>query len=240
MSSRRELIICETDEDVADAAADLLFDLQTAALAERGIFRIALSGGSTPKMLYETLADDEWVDDMQWDAWEVYWSDERCVPPDSADSNFRLAHEALLAHVPVADIFRVRGDSSNPVEAAAEYARTLATRFGPGTPVFDVILLGMGPDGHTASLFPDHPVLKSSKLIEAVEVDQPVKRRVTFTLNLINQARCVILLVTGETKAGIVRKILRDGVETFPAAQVDPDEGTCYWLLDHAAASLIR
>ncbi len=238
--SERQIILCETPDDVADAAADVLLNLQTDALAQRGIFRIALSGGSTPNLLYESLATEEWQADMQWEAWEVFWSDERCVPPDSADSNFRMANESLLKHVPVAEVFRVRGEHPVPDEAAQEYARTLRSRFGPGVPAFDVILLGMGADGHTASLFPNHPALNSAQLIEAVVVEQKVRNRVTFTLNLINHARAVIFLITGAEKSQRVRDILLDQRRDFPAARVEPDEGECIWLLDHAAAELIR
>jgi 6-phosphogluconolactonase len=235
----RQIVICETPEDVADAAADLIFDAQIAAVAERGVFRIAFSGGATPRLLYERLASEEWRAEMAFENWEVFWSDERCVPPDAPDSNFLIAKQALLDHVEIGDVFRMRGEI-DPREAAAEYARTLRARLDPGPPIFDVILLGMGTDGHTASLFPGHTALHSTALIEAVEVDQPSRRRLTFTLNLINHARRVILLVCGEEKAACVVEILDGGDSSLPAARVEPVAGECCWLLDHAAAHQLR
>ncbi|MBI5060166.1 6-phosphogluconolactonase [candidate division KSB1 bacterium] len=235
----RQIVFCETPDDVADAAADLIFESQTEAVAERGVFRVALSGGTTPGLLFARLTTEEWRDEMAWENWEVFWSDERCVPPDSPDSNFAIAKRLLLDRMPIGEVFRIRGEI-DPREAAAEYARTLRARLDPGPPVFDVILLGMGADGHTASLFPGQPALESASLIEAVEVDQPVRHRITFTLNLINRARRVIFLVCGEAKAQRVHEIIHENRVQLPAARVDPAPGECLWLLDHAAARKIR
>jgi 6-phosphogluconolactonase len=235
----RDVVFCETAQDVADAAADLIAESQTEAIAERGVFRIALSGGSTPKLLYQLLASADFCHEMEWSKWEVFWSDERCVPPNSPDSNFNAAKTALLDHVAVGEIFRIHGEAPDPTQVAEEYARTLRARFEPGTPVFDVILLGMGADGHTASLFPGHPALKSDKLIEAVEVVQQIRQRITFTFNLINNARRIIFMITGSEKADRIREI-RDGNSVYPAAQVDPITGENIWLLDHTASALIR
>jgi len=234
----RDIIICETPDDVADAAADLIFESQTQAIGARGAFRIALSGGATPRLLYERLASDEWREAMNWPEWEVFWSDERAVPSEHKDSNYRLAHTTLLTKVDAANVWPMRGDASALREAADEYARTLRSRLGPGFPVFDTILLGMGADGHTASLFPGHRVLDSSALVEAVEDRTPP--RLTLTLPVLNAARQVIFLVTGAEKAERVRDVLEHNDPRFPAAQVLPEEGTCTWILDHEAARLIR
>ena len=227
----REIIVCETPDDAADAAADLIFESQSQAVPARGAFSIALSGGATPRLLYERLASEEWRDAMNWPEWEVFWSDERAVPAEHPDSNYRLAHDILLSKVEVANVWPMRAD-------AAEYARTLRSRLGPGFPVFDTILLGMGADGHTASLFPGHRALDSSALVEAVEDDIP--RRLTLTLPVFNAARQVIFLVIGKEKAERVRDVLEHNDPRFPAARVQPEEGTCAWILDHEAARLIR
>lgn len=235
----RQIVLCETPDDVADAAADLIFDSQTEAVAERGVFRIALAGGRTPDLLLTRLASEEWRDEMAWENWEVFWSDERCVSPDSDDSNFALAKRHLLEQVPLGETFRMRGEI-DPAAAAEEYARTLRARLDPGPPVFDVILLGLGTDGHTASLFPGHAALQSAALIEAVDVDQPIRQRLTFTLNLINRARRVIFMIAGEEKAQRVRDILNRERDDLPAALVSPADGECFWLIDYSASLLIR
>jgi 6-phosphogluconolactonase len=235
-----EIIFCETPDDVADAAAALIFEDQTAAIEERGSYRIALSGGRTPKLLYVQLASEEWCNTMAWESWEVFWADERAVPPDHPESNFHLAHTTFLSEVPVGDIWRMPAELPDLKAAAEDYARTLRLRFDLHTPEFDTILLGMGADGHTASLFPGHPALESDALVEAVEVQQPVPRRLTLTLPVLNRSRHIIFLVTGEDKAPRVREILNNGDLTCPASRVRPTEGVCTWLLDTEAASLIR
>ncbi len=236
----REIVFCESPEDVADAAADLIHHSQTVAIEERGVFRIALSGGQTPKILYNQLAHVDWKDEMQWEKWEVFWSDERAIPTDSDESNYHMVRKALLSRVPVGEVWRMRGEAADLSEAADEYARTIKSRFGPGSPVFDVILLGMGTDGHTASLFPGHPAIESGALVEVVEVNHPLPRRLTLTLRVLNSARRVVFLVNGESKAQCVHDVLVKEDYHLPATRVMPHEGDCWWLLDHAAASLIR
>jgi 6-phosphogluconolactonase len=236
----KEVIICETPEDVADAAADLISESQRDAIDERGVFRIALSGGRTPKLLFEALASVEWRTVMGWEQWEVFWADERAVATNDPESNYRLAQEILLNKVPVAEIWRMHAELRDLPAAAEDYARTLKSRFDPGVPRFDTLLLGMGADGHTASLFPISEVLRSGRLVEAVEAPPPISRRLTLTMSVINAARLVLFLVTGEDKAETVLKVLKGNDLDLPAAQVDPEEGQCLWLLDHAAARLIR
>lgn len=232
----RQLVIAETPEDVADAAADLIFESQSEAIQERGSFRIALSGGHTPRLLFDVLAGEEWNKTMSWEEWEVFWADERAVPPDHADSNYRLAHETLLSKVAVGDVWRIRGEAPDLTEAAAEYARAIRSRFGPGAPVFDTILLGMGRDGHTASLFPGHAAIESGSIVETVEVTDWIPRRLTLTLPVLNHARRVIFMVTGAEKAETVHRIFEEEDTTLPAARVLPLDGDCWWILDEAAA----
>ncbi|HEY3293871.1 MAG TPA: 6-phosphogluconolactonase [bacterium] len=235
-----EIVFCETPEDVADAAAALIFEDQAAAVEDSGIYHIALSGGRTPRLLYEQLASEEWEKTMAWASWEIFWGDERAVPPDNPESNFHLAQTTLLNRVEVGGVFRMQAELPNLQEAAEDYARTLRARFGFGIPAFETLLLGMGPDGHTASLFPGHPALQSKALVEVVEVKAPVPKRLTLTLPVLNRARHAIFLVTGEDKAEKVREILGGKDATYPAALVRPEEGQCTWLLDEAASYLIR
>ena len=262
-----EVIFCETPDDVADAAAELIFEKQTEAVAERGVFRIALSGGTTPKLLYERLASSEWRDEMAWENWEVYWSDERAVPTDHPDSNYQLAHTHLLKHVPVRNIFRMdtlpfrEGEGGGLEDAAHKYEQLLITQFGEPLPVFDVILLGMGADGHTASIFPSEktvtlhspqealttPQSQTRRLestdahVTAIEVmNQKIPHRLTLTYRALNAARTVIFLITGADKAKPVRDVLEHGDPALPATHVKPEDGECFWILDAAAAHLLE
>jgi 6-phosphogluconolactonase len=234
----RDLIICETPDDAADAAADLIFESQTQAIAERGVYRIALSGGTDSRLLYERLASEEWREVMSWPEWEVFWSHELAVSSEREGSNFRTAHETLLSKIEVANVWPMRAEAAHLCEAADEYARTLRSRLGPGSPVFDTILLGLGGDGSTAALFPGHQALDSLALVEAVEDRTP--QCLTLTLPVLNAARQVIFLVTGIEKAECVRDVVEHNDVRFPSARVLPEEGTCSWILDHEAARLIR
>jgi 6-phosphogluconolactonase len=232
-----EIIYCEYPEDVADAAASVILELQKEALAERGVFRIALSGGSTPQELFELLASEDWRDEFEWPQWEVFWCDERAVPKSSNDSNFKLAHDNLLSKVPVGEVFPMPADSINLNDAAESYARTLRSRFLPESVMFDCILLGMGSDGHTASLFPGTSALESGALVEAVEIpNNPIPKRLTFTLRVLNSARACVFLVTGEEKSNTVFQVLKEEDYRLPATRVNPDEGRLIWILDEAAA----
>jgi 6-phosphogluconolactonase len=228
-----DIIICETPDDAADAAADLIFASQTKAIASRGVFRIALSGDAALRPLYERLASDEWRDVMNWPDWEVFWSDER-------GASSRLARDALVSRIEVQNVWPMKPEGSDLREAADEYARTLRSRLGPGSPVFDAVLLGMGTDGHTAGLFPGNRALDSSALVEAVEADHAAAPFLTLTLPVLNAARQAIFLVTGAEKAERVRDVLERHDLRLPAARVLPEEGTCSWILSHEAARLIR
>ncbi|MBU0507682.1 6-phosphogluconolactonase [bacterium] len=235
----RQIAICETLEDVADAAADLICEAQREAIAERGVFRIAFSGGVEIGELLEELATEDWSEETDWERWEVFWSDERAVPPAHPDSHYRMAYEALLDYVPIGEVWRMPGETENLSEAADEYARTIKSRFGPGAPVFDVIVLSIGQDGHVAALFPGDAAIESGALIEVVE-SKSGTRMLTFTPRVINQARRVILLAAGEDKAQSLRQLLVEEDFRLPAARIQLQDGECWWVLDQAAASLIR
>ncbi len=233
-----EIIYCEYPDDVAEAAAALLQELQAEAIAERGVFRIALSGGSTPAILFKLLADPEWNEEMDYGNWEVFWVDERAVPPTHKDSNYKLAYDLFLSKVELGDVFRMKAEQESLQEAADEYARTLKSRFLPESVSFDAILLGMGADGHTASLFPGTPVLESGALVEAVEIaGNAIPKRLTLTLRVLNNPRAAIFLVTGEEKATRLREVLIDNNYHYPATRVNPHEGRLIWILDEAASS---
>ena len=216
--------IFATPQATARAAAEAFVRAAQAAVAGRGAFHVALSGGSTPKLMYLELRT---LPDVPWEGVHIYFSDERSVGPDSPDSNFRLAQDELLSHVPVpaAQIHRLEGER-RPLEGAArDYAALLPERL-------DVVLLGMGDDGHTASLFPGTAALTAGGRVVANEVPQLGTERLTFTFPEINAARERWLLVTGAGKADVLREVQR-GEGAHPVAQVqDP-----VWYLDEAAGA---
>jgi len=211
-----------------------------AALASSGPFRVALSGGSTPKRLYELLASDDFRTRFPWERVLWYWGDERLVPQDHPDSNYRMTREAMLAHAPVPpeNVFPVPVDGT-PDECALRYEQTLQEAYGapilnPSKPLFDINLLGLGPDGHTASLLPGEPVLDERKRwVVAVPHGRP-EVRITMTYPVLESSRRVAFVVTGEEKAAIVSAI-RTGEGQVPAARIKP-VGELIWFLDRAAA----
>ena len=232
------LEILETPGDLASAAAELFVAKSSEAVAECGIATIALSGGSTPKLLYQLLADpNEQFRLVPWPSIHFFWTDERHVLPDDPESNYRMANDAMLAHVPVArdNVHRVMSEY-NALEAAEDYEQTLL-RIVPGRPPrFDLIVLGLGTDGHTSSIFPDSEVLHETKrLVAAPWVEKLKSYRITMTLPLINNAASVVFLVSGAEKAEIVREVL-DGPKRYPAQEVNPVNGELVWMVDSGAA----
>lgn len=227
-------------ESLSRAAAAYFIQVATDAIAARGRFLVALNGGGTPKRLFQLLASEP--DEMDWSRAHVFWGDERCVPPDDAESSYALAKELLLDHVPVPaeNIHRVRTEQEQ-TEAATDYARTLQ-RFASAPlawPRFDLVLLGMGDDGHTASLFPGSPVDVTEPVI-AVSADYQGRpaRRITLTPSVFNSARNVMFLVSGKSKADALKHVLKaDDPLHYPAARIHPSEGTTMWMVDEAAAS---
>jgi 6-phosphogluconolactonase len=223
-------VVRPTVEALADALAEAFEATAWAAIAARGLFTCALTGGSAAKGLYPRLARA----DVNWKKTHVYFGDERCVPPDDAESNFRLAHDVLLgpAGVPPGQVHRVRGELS-PGAAAAEYARAL--------PVLDVVHLGMGPDGHVCSLFPGHPLLAEATARVAALTDspKPPPARVTLTLPALREAGALWFLVTGEAKREVVREAVTDATSALPAARAHRDARSSTWFLDAAAAALL-
>jgi 6-phosphogluconolactonase len=239
-----DVVVVATPAALAEQAADRFVELTTQALAGFGTFRVALSGGTTPQALYARLAAEPFRSRVDWERVQVFWGDERCVPPDQADSNYRLAHELLLSKVPVrpANVYRMRGEATDPDLAAAEYAGELQTAFGlkrGERPRFDLILLGMGTDGHTASLFPHSPALREvTRLAVAVYVEAVKSYRITLTLPVLNNAASVLFLVSGGDKAERLRAVLGGKPShAAPASMVRPERGTLHWIVDRAAAA---
>ena len=230
----------ESPEGLAEAAARAFVERAAEAVAERGRFAVALAGGSTPKATYEVLARDN-AGDVDWPNVHAFFCDERTVPPDHEDSNFRMALEALLDRVPVGSVHRMRGELP-PDEAAAAYEEELKEFFGEVPPVLDLVMLGIGADGHTASLFPETPALEATdRLVVANPVPKLDTTRLTLTVPVLNAARSVNFLVAGEGKAEALQEILEGGADPrrYPAKLVRPPGGPT-WMVDRAAARCLH
>lgn len=237
-----EIAIAPDAAALAEKAARRLTGLAVKDVETRGRFSVALSGGSTPTALYRLLAEEPYRQQIPWQQAHLFWSDERCAPPDDPGSNYRLADETLISRVPIPpqNVHRLRGELE-PEAAARAYARELRHFFDSPQPRFDLILLGLGKDGHTASLFPASPALtETERPAVAVEAHYQARpaHRLTLTLPAINAARRVWFLVTGSDKAGIVRAVLAGPPNRLPAQLIHPTAGRLTWLLDAAAAAL--
>lgn len=244
MASDANLTVCADPATLAETAAHLIVDAATEAVRERGRFLLCLAGGETPRETYRCLALPAFSERMRWDQTWIFFGDERAVPPDHPESNYRMAYESLLSKVPIPEhqVLRMHGELSDADAAAAAYAAELAGAIGTKRgelPRFDVVLLGLGIDGHTASLFPGSPVLREVfRTVAAVHVGAAqIPQRLTLTFPVLNAAARVIFLVTGPEKAKIVRTVLSEH-GGLPAALVRPTDGELIWLTDRAAASL--
>ena len=239
--SRFEIRVLPNPEEVARAGAAELVDAARDAMSNRGIFRVALSGGSTPRALFQTLASRPFRGRIDWNKSRVFFVDERCVPPTDERSNYRMAKAHLLGplRIPEANVFRMPGEHE-PRRAAREYERVLSKEFGGRTPRFDFVLLGVGADGHTASLFPGTRTLaERAKAVSAAHVARLREWRITLTLPVLNAGRRVVFLAVGEEKRTAVAAILRRkrGSAALPASLVKPKRGSLVWILDAAAAA---
>ncbi len=232
--------VLSNPEALSRAAAALFVRRARTAIRRAGRFAVALSGGQTPRRAYEWLACPPFRDAVEWTRVHVFWGDERCVPFEDPRSNARMAHEALLDHVPIprSQIHPIvcAGD---PEAAAARYEAALRDFFGERPPRFDLIFLGLGEDGHTASLFPFSPALEEqARWVAAVE--GPDIPRVTLTFPVLNQARWVVFMVAGANKAAILREVQKGPLDPrrWPAQGIRPAAGRLLWLVDRAAAAL--
>src|SRR5256886_12476411 len=244
MRSELAVTILDDPEALADAAARLVVDAAAEAIPVRGRFTLALAGGQTPAATYAKLAAPPYRDQVDWAHVWAFFGDERAVPPDHPESNYRMAHEALLSRVPIprTQVWRIRGEAEDAEAAAAEYAKALAEVFGTRRgelPRLDLVLLGLGVDGHTASLFPGSPVLREVfRTVAAVHAGAAaIPQRLTLTLPVLNAAARVAFLVAGAEKAKIVKAVLSDQA-MLPAAMIRPTEGELIWLADRAPAAL--
>jgi len=250
MPSTRSIEVLASAPDLFHAAAEEFVRAARTAIGAQGRFAVALSGGSTPKALYSLLATN--YADFVWNRVFLFFGDERHVPPTDADSNYRMVNESLLTkiQIPAENVFRVQAENPDAAAAASEYEAQLRRFFElrsgdrpsdrPGEfPRFDLILLGLGPDGHTASLFPDSPALEEqSRLVVANWVAKFNAHRITFTFPVLNRAAEIIFLASGADKADMVRQVL-EGKNTppLPSQRVQPSDGKLLWMLDEAAAA---
>lgn len=242
MSVKPEVIQLGTPEELAGEAARRFVAIGRQAIVTHGSFSVALSGGSTPRAMYARLALPPLRDSLDWTNVHLFFSDERFVPPDSEESNYHTARENLIAHVPIqaAHVHPYATIDISPHDSAKQYEREIQQVVRPGDgalPAFDLILLGLGPDGHTASLFPDTEALTvHDRLVAPNYVPKMDAWRLTFTYPLLNAAHTVMFLVQGDDKKDRVREVL-GGDSSLPAARVLPSGGRVVWLLDAAAAA---
>ncbi|HEY4382491.1 MAG TPA: 6-phosphogluconolactonase [Acidobacteriaceae bacterium] len=233
-----------TSAEVAAAAAELFTSSVAAAAHLHGVARVAISGGSTPKAMFALLADrsQPYFARVPWDKLHLFWVDERCVPPTDADSNYRMTNEAMISKVPLpaAQIHRMKGEL-DPAAAASEYEAELRQEFGAAEPAFDILFLGMGDDGHTASLFPHTAALHElTRLAVANHVPQQKQSwRITLTSPVINHAREVVFLIEGAAKTDVLHEVLLGPYdpETHPSQLIRPESGKLAMLLDTTAAA---
>lgn len=237
-----EIRIFKDTEELSRAAADLFIEQAAGPFVERDRFLVALNGGNTPVRLFQLLATDH-RDQVDWSKLHIFWGDERCVPPDDPGSSYGQTREVLLSRVPIPDsnVHRVRGELE-PMPASEDYARVLKhfAEDGFQWPRFDLVYLGMGEDGHTASLFPGSPVDEAEPVIPVTARYQgrPAER-VTLTPIVFNDARRIVFMVTGENKSITLAEVLSDRYNPaqYPAQRINPENGELIWLVDEEAAS---
>lgn len=242
MLQKSQIFIKDNAAQLAREAANIFSAIAGESVTQRGHFSVAISGGSTPRDTHRMLAKEPHRSRVPWDKTHIFWVDERCVPADHPASNYGAAKEDFLDHVPIPgeNIRPVRGNVP-PEDGATKYQQELIDFFQQEDgefPVFDLILLGIGMDGHTASLFPGQKALEEkTKLIMAVKGGDPDISRLTMTFPLINRARQILFLVSGKRKAAVVKAILDGGKALLPARYVQPLDGKLMWLLDRDSAS---
>jgi 6-phosphogluconolactonase len=238
------IIIFDTAEELAHYFASLLTSL-IRKTKPSGTFSWVLSGGNTPKLVFREIAPGL-KNSIHWNRVRVFWGDERCVGPEDNDSNYKMARESFLdqVNIPAANIFRIRGEAA-PAGEAERYAELFSRNVDhtKGIPRCDLLMLGLGEDGHTASIFPpDIHLFSSDKLFETTLHPETKQRRITATGKIINNAKTVVMLATGESKAARVAQILGhpDGCERLPAARVRPEKGEVIWMLDRQASKKLK
>jgi len=247
VSTKPQVVVQPSLEALNREAAARFQMLAGQSIASAGRYSVALSGGSTPRAFYRLLAEPPFREAIDWPRVHLFWGDERFVPPDHPDSNYRMAREAFIRNVPIPseNVHPVPTATGDPETAAAQYEETLRRFFAPPeaeVPRFALVLLGLGPDGHTASLFPGAPALdEDSRLVVATYVSKLAAWRLTLTPPVLHRARHVIFLVSGPDKAAVLREVLEGphDPQRLPAQLVRPQDGDLTWLVDDAAASLL-
>ena len=241
---RREIVVCSDAGELNQRTAEQFVRLATESVAATGRFTVALSGGSTPEALYSLLAGQTFQPLVPWSRVYFFWGDERCVPPDHPESNYRMARETMLDKVPVptANVYPVPTEEGNPQRVAAEYERILSAFFDLNEgqqPRFDLILLGMGEDGHTASLFPGTAALQEMGTVTANDIQKLGTHRITLTIPAINQAAHIVFVVSGPSKASVLKEVLEGQYQptSLPSQSIQPVEGELLFLVDRAAAN---
>jgi 6-phosphogluconolactonase len=248
--TKPELIVYPDKDALNVAAAEFCAGVAREAIAARGRCMISLSGGSTPKSLYALLAKPHWIEQFDWKSIHLFWGDERCVPIDHPDSNYGMVERELLSKAPIPkeNVHRYKTELGDPEIVAADYEMTIRNVFGvyaPEIPRFDLILLGLGENGHTASLFPHCPALHETKRLVLSDYVEEVKAcRLTVTAPLINAAHQITFLISGASKAQVVKEVLEGPrrPEDLPAQLISPafPDGKITWLMDKAAAALVE
>jgi 6-phosphogluconolactonase len=234
---------------LAQAAAEKLIEAANQAVRERGVFSIALSGGSTPQVLYELLASEPFSERVDWSRMQIFWGDERCVPPDHPNSNFFKAQQTLFNHVPLPPDNIHRIPAEMPPEQAAELYEETLLKFFSGLASeedrtnarFDLVLLGMGDDGHTASLFPGTPAINEERRwVTAQYIDKLAAWRITLTPVILNRAKQILFLISGAGKSYTLQRVIYGTYmpDRYPAQVIRPTTGDVAWLVDEAAAAL--
>ncbi len=243
-NGRKELVVCSDAEELNRRTAEQFVRLATESVEATGRFTVALSGGSTPKALYSLLAGQIFQPLVPWSSVYFFWGDERCVPPDHPESNYGMARVTMLEKVPVPteNVYRVPTEEGNAQRVAAAYERILRTFFvlNEGQqPRFDLILLGMGEDGHTASLFPGTAALQETGTVTANDIQKSGTHRITLTIPAINQAAHIVFMVSGPSKTSVLQEVLEGQYQPtrLPSQSIQPVEGKLIFLLDRAAAS---
>ena len=243
IDSKYNLKVFKTEDEFNKSTAAFIIDVAKKSIAARGRFTISFSGGQTPEKLYSLLSESPFREQIQWKKTFIFWGDERCVPLDDERNNAHRAKLILLdkINIPLANIHFIPVNLS-PLKAATEYEKEIKTFFGNEPPRFDLTLLGLGENGHTASLFPGTKIIEEkNEGVRDVYVEAEKMFRITMTAPLINKSRHILFLVTGEEKAEILKTILTASYqpEKYPAQLIKPLDGDLFWYVDRAAASLI-
>lgn len=247
MSVKHEILVVANPDELSLRAADEFVRQAREAVQAKGFFTVVLSGGSTPRGLYTVLASDEYRERVPWSKVHLFWGDERCVSPEHLDSNYRMSRELLLDKVPIPNenIHRMPAEQEDHVHAAMEYEQTIRVFFHPEPgelPRFDLIVLGMGEDGHTASLFPWTSALgERDHFVSANYIEKLGAYRLTLTVPLINQAAEVMFLISGESKALVLKEVLQGEYQPqrFPSQLIRPVNGRLLFIVDRMAASML-